>query len=195
MRHPIHKLSNIADVFIIQLFRDSSPQKDTEGNAYAISIRDLTGEWPPNVEELTKINISIEDLKYTIKNGDILMPARGDRYPARLFGFSHEKFITVGQINVIRASAVINEVYLAWYLNRKSVQKNIIDMLSGTAIKSLNKSKLQSIEVSLPGVEVQENIELIQSTHEKIISLKKELLQVENAEVDVVCENFLKYEA
>ena len=192
MQYKTLPLGNIADIRTIQLFRDSSPEHDEDGNACAVSIRDLVASGPLNMASLVRINLTSEQTENCLKYNDILMPARGDRYPARLFDLHEEKVIPIGQINVISALKSVNGVYLAWYLNRKHVQQTLISMLTGSNIKSLNKSRLLSIQISLPERHVQETIANIQSIHARKMVLHNELMELEKLEIATVCENFLK---
>lgn len=194
MQYTTLPLGEIAEVRTVQLFRDTSPEHDEDGNASTILIRDLVGPWPLNMRNLTRINLPPEQMHNCIKSNDILIPARGDRYPARLFSLDEEKVVPVGQISVISAIKSVNAVYLAWYLNRKHVQQILASMLTGTNIKSLNKSKLLSLQVSLPEWHVQNSIETIQAVYGRRLVLYSELMELEKLEVETVCENFLKYE-
>ncbi|MGX9699492.1 restriction endonuclease subunit S [Janthinobacterium lividum] len=189
MKNKLEPLSSVADLHTVQVFRDSSPEIDIEGNAYSISIRDLVGSWPLSVNELTKIFLTSEEKQHCVKNEDILMPARGDRYPARVIQEEEKNIIPVGHVTVIRSTARINPNYLAWYLNRNETQQELAKLLTGTNIKSLNKSKLMSVPIYVPGRHVQESISKIQKLYFQKIILQKKLAILEKIEVEAVCEN------
>ncbi|QDG70195.1 restriction endonuclease subunit S [Janthinobacterium tructae] len=189
MKNKLEPLSSVADLHTVQVFRDSSPEIDIEGNAYSISIRDIVGPWPLFVNELTKILLTPEQKQHCIKNEDILMPGRGDRYPARIIQENEKNIIPVGHITVIRSTERINPNYLAWYLNRNETQQELAKLLTGTNIKSLNKSKLMSIPIYMPERHVQESISEIQKLYFQKIILQKKLAILDEIEVKAVCEN------
>jgi hypothetical protein len=188
------RLGDIAKIRTVQLFRDKPPVYTVDGNACAISIREIVGKWPLDTKTLPRLHLDQEQYQFTLDRGDILLPARGDNYPARLFSEMDERIIPVGQVTIITVSDDVDSGYLAWYLNQQEFQNSIQNALTGTSIKSLNKSKLLTFEVHLPTWEVQRSISHLQSLYARRLALQQEKMTLERLEIETVCSNLLLVE-
>jgi restriction endonuclease S subunit len=191
MQSKLYRLDDIAEVRTVQLFRDKPPAYTAVGNACAISIREIVGKWPLDITTLPRLQLEQGQFQYTLKSGDILLPARGDNYPARLFNEMDQPVIPVGHVTIITANDYIDSGYLAWYLNRQEFQKKIENSLTGTSIKSLNKSKLLTFEVQVPAMEVQQSISQVQSISTRRLALQQQKLALEKLEIETVCTKLL----
>jgi restriction endonuclease S subunit len=191
MLRSILPLGEIANIRTIQTFKNQAPEYDPEGNARAISIRDIVGRWPLDFNTLPRIHLNQNQVENCLQAGDILMPARGDYYPARRFNEAHINAIPIGQINVISPIREVDATYLSWYLSQSRFQRTIQDSLVGTSIKSLNKSKLLAMPVHVPPIQIQCSIAQLQEMHLRRILLQREQIVLNDVEVEAVCQSLL----
>jgi hypothetical protein len=189
----IVELGQLAVIRTPLTFRDKAPEDRPQGNARVFSIRDLVSGWPVLFDELPRVEV--EELKLTdaIEVHDVLMPGRGQAYPARLFLGSDLPVFPSGQIHVIHTlTEEVDPGYLCWFLNRHEVQDSIKNALSGSVIKALNKSQLQRVSVTLPSLEIQRRISRLQFLFEERIAIRQRLELLERLEFERACEVALK---
>lgn len=180
-------LGDIADVRTATVFRERAPEPTSNGNVLALTIKDVVASWPPAPQALDRIHVGDHLLKNCLAVGEILIPSRGDYYPARYFSGSEFPLFPLGQINLISPSERILGSYLSWCLNQPDAQQQIKRLLTGTNIRSLTKPNLQSIEIVVPELSVQRDIATLQELWEQSRLKKIRLLQLEGLEVAEIC--------
>jgi restriction endonuclease S subunit len=186
-------LNEIATVHTVSLFRDRPPGYTDAGNTAILTIKDLTGKWPIDFKKLPKAQVDHECLSQAIKQGDILMPARGDHYPARYIVNSEGVTIfPAGQIHVISSLKDTCSGFLAWYMNLPDVQTSIHSLLTGTSIQSLNKTRLLTLRLRIPPEEIQLEISQLQEKQIRRVAMMHELINLQDREVEVGCLKLLK---
>lgn len=173
-------------------FRDRAPTDGGDGNACVLAIRDIVTRWPPDYDQLPKVDADEGQLADRLLEGDILLPGRGSSYPARLFLGAAKPVFSAGQVFVIRARNDVLPTYLCWYLNRTDVQAGITQLLAGSAIQALNKSSLLRIEVAVPPLEDQQAIAELQLLAGDRLRLRLELERLDRAEIEHACETLLQ---
>jgi hypothetical protein len=179
-------LAMLANVSSPLTFRGHYQISD-EGNARLLTIRDLASKDPFTPENLLLVHAEKPASKITIRQGDILMPARGLSYPAILVGITHETLLPTGQIHIIRCQSIHPE-YLLWYLNRKKTQDQIAMQLTGSTIQSLKKSDLERIEIEVPAQEIQIMIGQLDQLRQQREHARRALEKIELQEMEVVCQ-------
>lgn len=136
--------------------------------------------------ELKMINSKEKNLdRYLLKDGDIVISARGDKIKKCLINISdNEKIIANGSINVIRVNkSKIDPLYLKMFLESEKGTITLNNIKSGVTIPSINVGELQNLLVPCPSIEEQNKliqkfevkIEVIKSTAKRLEELKKEL--------------------
>lgn len=180
-------LGDIADIRTATVFRERAPEPAPNGNVLALTIKDVVAGWPPEPQALDRIHVDDHLMKNCLAAGQILIPSRGDYYPARYFLGSEFRFFPLGQINLISPSESVLGGYLSWCLNQPDAQQQIKRVLTGTNIRSLTKPNLQSIEIVVPEPSVQKDIATLQHLWEQSRSRKMKLLQIEELEVTEIC--------
>ena len=140
---------------------------------------------------LPQLNLEQDQYQNKLLDGNILLPARGDKYPARLFNSLDRPVIPVGHVTIISAQNGIEPGYLAWYLNSQEFQKKIENALTGTTIKALNKSKLLAFAVQVPTMPVQRTISHIQKLSARRLVLQQQKMALDKLETETVCAKLL----
>lgn len=186
-------LSDVATIKTVHAFRERAPEYCENGNARALTTRDLVGDWPVKYEKLPRVSLPNEHLKWALKEDDVLLPSRGDYYVARHFDDQSETVIPVGIMYVITVDqSCVTPGYLAWFLNQTASQEHLQLSAIGTSIRSLNKISLTSLPVCLPDLPTQRAIARLQQLHFERLSLHKRLLDLSSAEVQATCNNLLQ---
>ena len=136
--------------------------------------------------ELKMINSGERNLdRYLLRDGDILISARGDKIKKCLIHIGYdERIIANGSINVIRADQNrLYPLYLKTFLDSEKGNISLNNIKSGVTIPSINVGELQKMLVPCPSMEEQRKIvdkievklEIIESTAKRLEELKKEL--------------------
>jgi hypothetical protein len=185
---PLHQVASIRTILA---FRDQAPLYNIEGNARSVAIRDIVGAWPPNYRQLPQIDATPEQVDNALKYGEILMPGRGDYYPARYFLYPDEPVFTVGQVNVLTPNENVMGGYLVWYLNLPEFQSLINRALTGTSIKSLSKARLLEMPIRLPSLDIQESIAMVQRLNAECSLLRERLAAIETVQAEGICRKLL----
>ncbi|MCD2517770.1 restriction endonuclease subunit S [Massilia sp. G4R7] len=186
-------LDQVVDIRTLMIFRDKAPVEVDDGNARVISIRDIVAEWPPTFEELPLVEVTEAQLSQKLRATDIIMPARGTNYPARIFPDTNEVVFPVGQIYVIRTTSdnVLPD-FLVWYLNSTSAQQAISSSVSGAVIKALNKSRLLQLGLEIPNLSTQHRIIRLQKLLDTRKKVSQEIDRLTSLEVQLACSKLLK---
>ncbi|MFL6673762.1 MAG: restriction endonuclease subunit S [Massilia sp.] len=188
------RLGDLASITTLQTFRDKAPDYTDQGDAYGLSIKDLTGAWPQPLTLLPKISIMPGHGGECVADGDILMPGRGTAYPARYYARGSERLFTLGQVYVIRPHDKLIGRYLAWYLNQSECQGILKSQISGTTVMSLKKSSLTAIEVAVPSADVQQRIGEFNALNDSRTLLQSMLTIKQRIELDSACKLILSSE-
>lgn len=136
--------------------------------------------------ELKMINSKEKNLdRYLLRNGDIVISARGDKIKKCLINIPYdERIIANGSINVIRVDLnKIKPLYLKMFLDSEKGNITLNNIKSGVTIPSINIGELQKVLVPCPPMDEQLKItekfeiklEVIKSTAKRLEELKKEL--------------------
>lgn len=185
------KLGNIVSVRAATIFREQAPKQSSDGNVRGLTIKDMVAYWPVRPEALPLISVDEHLLGNCLTGGEILIPARGEKYPARYFETANGQIFPYGQINIITPANHVLGRYLAWYLNQPVPQQFIQTSLSGTGIKALNRSRLLEIPIQVPPLETQRLIADLQKLREDSKALKERSIKLEEQETEWACRQLL----
>jgi len=184
-------LSSLAQIRTAVVLRDQAPQEDFEGNVRALAIRDLLASKPLYWQELPRVLVQERYLGHCLQVGDVVIPSRGDYYKAWLFEGAEEPVFPVGQLNVITSGIQLDARYLVWYLNQRSTQIKISQMLTGTSIKALTKAALLTLEVEVPSISTQQQIAELDYTTQQIGAIRHRLNELDKIEIDYLTKKIL----
>lgn len=178
-----HSLNDLAEVHTAVVFRDQPPQEHPEGNVRALAIRDVVSSTPVSWSELPRVVVAEKYRANYLQVGDVVIPSRGDYYKACLFTGADLPVLPVGQLNVIRPASGLDAGYLAWFLNLPTTCAKLKQMLTGTSIKALTKTALQTLEVDLPDMGRQRRIAEIVELAGRIAVIRHRLTELDAVEV------------
>ncbi len=188
-------LQAVATVRTLLTYRDRAPNFSDDGNAFALTIKDIVANKIFYGSDLAKIEVDDYSPSSVLSEGNIVLPARGEYYPARYFSELEKPVFPIGQISVIsidlHSGYYLDPQYLVWFLNRPDSQIYIKNSITGTNIKSLSKNKLLNLPIQVPSENTQKSISYLQNLHEKRLALRQELFKIENLEIDNLCQILL----
>lgn len=175
-------LEQVADIQTGYLFRTKVPE-DPNGNAVVVQMKDCSAINGINWEHCVKTQLDQVREHEWLREGDILIPSRGNNYQAVYIDscIADKKAVAAPHFFVIRvASHEILPKYLYWWLNLQASQKYLNQNIEGTITKSIRRPVLQALPIKLPSLSKQESIISIAETvkQERLTALKL----IENSE-------------
>lgn len=179
----VRTLNDLAEVHTAVVFRDQAPQEHPEGNVRALAIRDVVAATPVSWSGLPRVVVAEKYRANCLQAGDVVIPSRGDYYKASLFCGADLPVLPVGQLNVIRPAVGLDAGYLVWFLNLPTTSAKLKQMLTGTSIKALTKTALQTLEVDVPDMGRQRHIAEIDELAGRIAAIRHRLTELDTIEV------------
>jgi hypothetical protein len=179
----VRTLNDLAEVHTAVVFRDQAPQEHPEGNVRALAIRDVLAATPVSWSELPQVVVAEKYRANCLQAGDVVIPSRGDYYRASLFTGADLPVLPVGQLNVIRPAVGLDAGYLVWFLNLPTTGAKLKQMLTGTSIKALTKTALQTLELDVPDMGRQRHIAEIDELAGRIAAIRHRLTELDTIEV------------
>ncbi|MBN1150283.1 restriction endonuclease subunit S [candidate division WOR-3 bacterium] len=185
------KLSDICEIRAGYLFR-SSIEEDNDGDVRVIQLSDVGRSLIlENVDLFKSVKIDNRRIldKHLLKDDDILFKAKSTNHVAAVFRgdsdavATHHFFILrIRPIEGINRNEIFPP-YLALYINLPPSQTHFSSNRANTHI--INKNSLESLEITLPDIEIQknavniyENLTKQMEYYEKIIEHKKGILDL-----------------
>jgi len=147
----------------------------------------LTAELHPD------LNIDGISDKHLLIPGDILFSAKGTKNFAAIYEEHNPQAVASTSFFVIRPTDkdVLPE-YLAWFLNSLSIQTLLKGQAIGTSIASISKVVLESLEITVPSIEVQKVILKIAKLRNKEKVLKKKIETLREKQIQQQIINSIK---
>jgi len=118
--------------------------------------------------------------KHLLQKGDVLFAAKGTKNFATVFEHHNEAAVASTSFFVIRPTVKqLLPEYLAWFLNSLTTQTILKGQAIGTSMPSISKQVLETLEITVPDIEVQKAILQIAKlrTKEKALKLTIEALR------------------
>lgn len=157
----------ITDLFSGFSFR-TKVENEVGGDLSVIQMKDLYNNYGSIKSDLTKVNSEKISSKFFLQKSDILFIAKGSNNFAIEYNLDLPKAIAASAFFILRPNeSKVVPAYLAWYINQSPVQQYLKENMAGTYIPNINKSTIEGIMVSLPAMDVQRKIVLIDDLRKK----------------------------
>ena len=131
--------------------------------------------------------------KHLLKEGDVLFAAKGTKNFAAVFENHQEPSVASTSFFVIRPTdKKLLPQYLDWVLNSHSTQTLLKGQAIGTSIPSISKQVLENLEITVPGIEIQQAILQITKLRNKEKSLKLEIETLREKQIQQQIINAIK---
>lgn len=145
---------------VAAIFRGKAvSHKDPTGNIGVVNISNI-GEYEIDYSSLD--HLEEEERKvtnYLLKDGDLLIPARGTAIRVAIFKEQTYPCIASSNVIVIRAiDESLSTTYLKLFFDSPLGRKMLITRQQGTAVMNISYKELNNIEIPLPFVEEQKQI-------------------------------------
>ena len=145
---------------VASIFRGKAvSHKDPTGNIGVVNISNI-GEYEIDYSSLD--HLEEEERKvtnYLLKDGDLLIPARGTAIRVAIFKEQIYPCIASSNVIVIRAiDESLSITYLKLFFDSPLGRKILITRQQGTAVMNISYKELNNIEIPLPSVEEQKQI-------------------------------------
>lgn len=89
--------------------------------------------------------------RHLLRPGDLLLKARGNRYPAALVAAAPAgPALAAAPLLLLRPGAALEPAYLAWYLNLPATQHALAARAEGSAVRTVSKATVEALELPLP---------------------------------------------
>ena len=140
------------------------------GDMSVIQIGDLDMLVP---EKLMRVRGIAPRPHYFVRQGDVLLVARGNQHRAVWISSHLPKTVAVSNFFILRTyQEEVLPAYLAWYLNSEPAQYFFQRHRMGSNILSLQKRDLERLEVPVPQIGIQEWIGRVYSLmlREKVLA-------------------------
>lgn len=131
--------------------------------------------------------------KHLLQNGDVLFSAKGTKNFAVVYENFAQPAVASTSFFVVRLTDR-NTLpgYLAWFLNSPATQAKLKAQAIGTSIPSISKQVLENLEIDIPNIETQNLILRIRNLRFKEISLKKEIEELREKQIQQQIQNAIK---
>lgn len=153
-------LKQFAEIQTGYLFRTKVPEEPS-GNVTVVQMKDCSAINGIDWESCVKTQLAqVRDHEW-LREGDILIPSRGNNYQAVYVdsNIAERKAVASPHFFVIRTiSPQILPKYLDWWVNLQANQKYLNQNVEGTMTKSLRRPVLQALPLKIPSLSKQEMI-------------------------------------
>jgi len=130
---------------------------------------------------------------YEVSYGDILLPARGHSHRAVLIMENLQNTLASNVFYIIRPRPdLVRPSYLKWWLNSPECQAKLRARSSGTGIPFIKRQNLAELMVHLPRMEIQMQIEVINSLCDRYAGIQDRLNEKRNDLIQVVCRKAVR---
>lgn len=126
-------------------------KSDANPDVYYIQATDFNSEleWIDNLNPVLTNSPKLK--RHFLRKGDILFAAKGKEFFAVVYDGKYQPAVASTTFLVMQMRTnQVEPAYLAWYLNHPKTQTLLSGFAKGTAIKSVNISILENIEIIIP---------------------------------------------
>ena len=126
-------------------------KSDANPDVYYIQATDFNSQldWKDNLNPVLTSSPKLKN--HFLRKGDILFAAKGKDFFAVVYDGKYQPAVASSTFLVMQVQTdKVKPAFLAWYLNHPKIQTLLSGFAKGTAIKSINISILQNIEIFIP---------------------------------------------
>lgn len=161
---------------VASIFRGKAVnRKDPNGSIGVVNISNI-GEY--EIDYVGLDHLEEEERKvtnYLLKDGDLLIPARGTAIRVAIFKEQSYPCIASSNVIVIRAiDESLSTTYLKLFFDSPLGRKMLVTRQQGTAVMNISYKELNNIEIPLPSIEEQKQIS---ETYLRELELYKKTIQ------------------
>lgn len=190
------RLSELTNIRSGHPFRGKVKHTPNAWNYYVLQLRDVQKECHIDLNQAVQVKLEDKKPPQILKQGDILLRARGGYYYSGLFNADTDNVIAAGQFFVLSPNTDrVVPAYLCWYLNQPVAQQYFDKNDTGSNIPMINKSTISDLRVKLPSIDIQHKIANIHQTWLKEKKLTEQLLTNREQMLRGMCQQFITRDA
>lgn len=162
---------------VAEVFRGKSvSKKDPTGSVGVVNISNI-GDYDIDYDSLDHFDEEERKISnYILKEGDVLIPARGTAIRTSIFREQSYPCIASSNIIVIRPEVkMLSSVYLKLFLDSPLGQKMISGVQQGSTVINISYKDLNALEIPVPSIEEQH---VKADEYEKELEIYKETVEV-----------------
>jgi restriction endonuclease S subunit len=181
----------IKDITIIQTGLFAKPQGN--GDLVYLQARHFDENGMLNNALYTDLSSNGIAEKHILRHGDVLFAAKGTKNFATIYEGHNPPAVASTSFFVIRFTEnnIIPE-YFAWFLNTYAIQTLLKGLAIGTAIPSISKQVLESLEMTIPDLKTQHAILQIVKLRNKEKSLNQKIEILKEKQIQQYILNAIK---
>lgn len=152
-------------------------QPDSGGTIPFIQLRQFNEDGILTVLESECIKLDEKSQPHLLRNGDVLLVAKGNRLFANVFENEQTPTVASSSFFVITPNTkIVYPDYLAAILNAPQTKNALMQLGAGTNIFSLRKSELEAFEIPIPPLIKQKQIAKVAALHQQEIKLANQII-------------------
>lgn len=156
------KLSDLVKLCAGHPFRGSVPAA-TDGNAYALQMRDVSPEAGVDWDRLVRTELDTRKPPDWLQRGDVVFVARGTRNYALCVDEVPKPTVCSQYFFLLRVRSapsqpVLLPEFLAWQINRAPAQRYLASNAEGSDQLSIRRGVLEALPLVVPSIEKQQSI-------------------------------------
>lgn len=153
------------------------------GDTLMVQMRDFESLAEGIVDKVKTTNMKIRTPEWTLKEGDLLMKARGtDFTPIVVQKAFHGAVFTHPLLRIRVDKKYATSEFMAWLLSQSNIQTKLLRFTDGTALQMLKLDSLKDLELYLPPLDrqhkVQEVVQLMKQEQKLLSDLKTKRKQL-----------------
>lgn len=130
-----------------------------DGNVRLIQIKDIDQTNRINCDLVLRTQIDDIKPEHILRQGDILLRARGANRQAALFDMAQVTCLAAPQFLIISVNDPrVSPEYIYWYINQKPAQSFLSKNAVGTNIPNIPAKALADLPIAIPSLEKQRTI-------------------------------------
>lgn len=183
----VDAFDRLADIATVQpgYFSRSSVRAAADGTHLLLQAKDVSEDTGVLPDHATRFDPERRPELYEVHRGDILLVARGQDHRAHHVEREMTNALAAATFYIVRPNLRrVRGGYLAWWLNLPRVQAELDTSSRGTGISYIGRNQIEALQVPVPSLAVQEQIE-------QVVALwrRKKLLQ---SQIDARREKYIQ---
>lgn len=180
------KLSQIASIT-----SGINERRNPQGTIYYLSASDFVA--PHTLDPLLHPSImpSPKLEKHFLNKGDVLILSKGHHgFVAHSYQAIKQPAVASSIFMVLRnVSPTVLPEYIAWYINLKSTQDELINFSRGSVLPAINKTILGELKIQVPDLETQKKIVKLDHLKKTETNIINQLDQLKTLELETLLKN------
>lgn len=151
-------LKDIAEIFSGYAFRERVGAFPT-GDTAVVQMKNIDTNDSLQLDGVPRVSIPDLNERQLLRQGDLLLRARGMFHTAALVTWPIERAIAAAPLMVIRLkSSLVHPPYLRWFLNQQATQAKLVKLAAGSHVRTLSKATVEELVIPLPPLDRQGQI-------------------------------------